>query len=366
MQEYEQAVFVSYAWGDEREEIVNQVDQALQKRGIKIIRDKRDLGYKGSIKGFMERIGQGNCIIVVISDKYLRSPNCMFELVEIAEGKEFHDRVFPVVLNDANIYDPIKRLDYVKYWETKRAELAQAMREVDPANLQGIRDDMDLYDRIRDEISGLTSTLKDLNTLTPDVHKEADFAQLYDALVKRMQDAAASSKNSTQKAETYSKEKPSTEMERKSMAKEQEDGKSTDNSSHIEGDQNTISGNISSGGIVFQGGRHKNITINQTTGPASDEIATLFNKLYQHIESRAPDPNVDKEEIVETVQKIQAEAAKGEKEANEAKLARWLDTLSNMAPDVIDVALASLGGPVSGITAVLKKISERARQQKQI
>ena len=59
------------------EEIVNQIDEALQKQGIQIIRDKLDLGYKGSIIGFMERIGQGNCVILVISDKYLRSPNYM-------------------------------------------------------------------------------------------------------------------------------------------------------------------------------------------------------------------------------------------------------------------------------------------------
>ena len=58
MPDYEQSVFISYAWGGEREEVVNQIDQALQKRGIKIIRDKRDLGYKGSINEFMERIGQ--------------------------------------------------------------------------------------------------------------------------------------------------------------------------------------------------------------------------------------------------------------------------------------------------------------------
>lgn len=69
-----QSIFISYAWGGEREEIVNQIDKSLQERGVKITRDKRDLGYKGSIKEFMERIGKGNCIIVVISDKYLRSP----------------------------------------------------------------------------------------------------------------------------------------------------------------------------------------------------------------------------------------------------------------------------------------------------
>ncbi len=39
--QYENAVFVSYKWGGEGEEIVNQIEQALQARGIKLIRDQR-------------------------------------------------------------------------------------------------------------------------------------------------------------------------------------------------------------------------------------------------------------------------------------------------------------------------------------
>jgi TIR domain. len=186
MPDYERSVFISYAWGGQREEIVNQIDKALRARGINLIRDKRDLGYKGSIREFMERIGRGNCVIVVISDKYLRSHNCMFELVEIAEGKQFHDRIFPLVLNDADIYDPLKRIEYIKYWEAKRAELAEAIKTLDPANLQGLREDMDLYDRIRDQISGLTNILKDMNTLTPEMHQDSDFSILYEALGKRI------------------------------------------------------------------------------------------------------------------------------------------------------------------------------------
>jgi len=187
MSEYEQSVFISYAWGGESEAIVNQLDEALQTRGLKIIRDKRDLGYKGSISAFMERIGQGNCIIVVISDKYLRSPNCMFELVEIADGKGFHERVFPIVLSDANIYDPVKRLEYVKHWESKLAELDSAMRDVkSQANLQGVREDIDQYSRFRDKVSGLTSILKDMNTLTPEMHKDSDFSEIYAGIEQRM------------------------------------------------------------------------------------------------------------------------------------------------------------------------------------
>lgn len=187
MQKYERAVFISYAWGDEREEIVNQIDKALQMRGVKIIRDKRELEYKGSISEFMERIGRGDCVIVVISDKYLRSPNCMFELIEIAENKNFRERIFPIILSDANIYEPVKRVEYVDFWETKRDELAKAIQKLDPANLQGIREDMDLYDRIRDMISGLASTLKDMNALSPQMHRDSDFEDLYNAIEQRLE-----------------------------------------------------------------------------------------------------------------------------------------------------------------------------------
>ena len=188
--DYEQAVFISYAWGGEREDLVNEIDGTLQRRGIRIVRDKRALGYRGSIKEFMERIGRGSCIIVVISDKYLRSPNCMFELVEIAENKQFHDRIFPIVLTDANIYDPLKRIEYIRFWEGKRKELAKAMKTLDPANLHGIREEMDQYDRIRDKISGITTILKDMNTLTPDMHRDSEFSNLYNAIVARLKESA--------------------------------------------------------------------------------------------------------------------------------------------------------------------------------
>jgi len=186
MRDYEQTVFISYAWGGEQEEIVNQIDHSLQTRGIKIIRDKRELGYKDSIKALMTRIGQGNCVIVVISDKYLRSKNCMFELIKIAENEQFKDRIFPVVLSDADIYDSVKRIEYIKYWEEKKKELDTAIKTVGSENLKGILDDMDLYDTIRDEIAGLTDILQDMNTLTPDMHQDSNFSHLYETLKKRL------------------------------------------------------------------------------------------------------------------------------------------------------------------------------------
>jgi hypothetical protein len=38
---------------------------------------------------------------------------------------EIADRGFPIVLEDARVYDAIDRLRYIKYWEQKKEELDQ-------------------------------------------------------------------------------------------------------------------------------------------------------------------------------------------------------------------------------------------------
>ncbi len=100
-------IFLSYAWGGESEQIINELDNAFRERGIVLIRDKRDLGFKGMITDFMKRIGKGSAVVTVISDKYLKSPYCMFELLEIYRNQNFGERIYPIVLEDAKIFDPI-------------------------------------------------------------------------------------------------------------------------------------------------------------------------------------------------------------------------------------------------------------------
>ncbi|MBN3907094.1 MAG: TIR domain-containing protein [Nostoc sp. NMS1] len=182
----EKEIFISYAWGGDSETYVDRLDAVLQSKGIAIIRDKRDLGYKGLIKAFMEKIGHGKCVIAVISDKYLKSPNCMFELVQIAKNGDFYDRIFPIVLPDVQIYKPIERIKYIKYWEEQIKELDEAMKGVSAANLQGFREEIDLYTEIRHTIAELTNLLKDMNTLTPDIHNESDFHELSKAIAQRL------------------------------------------------------------------------------------------------------------------------------------------------------------------------------------
>jgi hypothetical protein len=333
---YEHSVFISYAWEGDSEEIVNKIDQSLKAKGLTIVRDKRDLGFKGSIKDFMERIGRGNCIIVVISDKYLRSPNCMFELAEIAENKEFHDRIFPIVLQDADIYDPVKRINYVKCWEDKKSELAKAMQSVDPANLQGIREDIDLYDRIRDEISGLTNILKDMNTLTPQIHQNTDFSVLYAAIEDRMKSSAIASNGQSGAVPA--------------QADDDSDGSgglqiggsvNVNGGDFVAGNKNTnvgaggvyIGGNLSGSNIVTG---HNNVI---TAGGKSRE--GLFDGILKKIDSTQSLAPEDKEDLRSAIRELEA-AMQGQNSVDETFLARTVRSMSRIEPKISEAVLALL------------------------
>lgn len=114
-------------WGDEekgetREEIVNQLYDSLEKDGYTLKRDKMDLGYRGFISDFMQEIGEGDLIVVVISDKYAKSPNCMFELYEIARNNKFdkdlfRKRVLPIMVEFIDFSDPVTLDSYYVHWE---------------------------------------------------------------------------------------------------------------------------------------------------------------------------------------------------------------------------------------------------------
>jgi len=109
-------------------------------------------------------------------------------------------------------------------------------------------------------------------------------------------------------------------------------------------------------------GKGAKVKVNQKViHQATAEMDRLFKSVHEKLETQPAQTAPNTEKIQEQVKKIEKEAAKGEK-ADPTKLESWLVKLARMAPDILDVMLASLGGPVTGFTAVFKKIAERAKE----
>ncbi|MEO8414333.1 MAG: toll/interleukin-1 receptor domain-containing protein [Ginsengibacter sp.] len=176
-------IFISYAWGGESEDIVNRICATLPSKGYNIIRDKIALGFKGNIKKFMEAIGTGKYVIVIISDKYLKSENCMFEMLELQKNKDAYNRIFPIVLTDAKIYEEDKRMDYLIYWDNMVNNLNAKIRTMTNAVGTGeVIEKINQYADIRRMIDGITAMLRSMNTLTPEMHEADNFSELTKAL----------------------------------------------------------------------------------------------------------------------------------------------------------------------------------------
>ena len=133
----------------------------------------------------MQRIGQGKCVLTVISDKYLKSENCMFELLEIYKNNNFSDRIFPLNL-DAKIYKAADRLEYCHYWEQQLNELQTAIKQGDITHLEGITDDLNLYEEIKRNLPNLTNILKNINTLNLDIHLQSGFEAIVKAVEQKL------------------------------------------------------------------------------------------------------------------------------------------------------------------------------------
>lgn len=201
-------IFISYSWEAESSAIADELEIAFQQKEIQIVRDKKSIGYKGLIKEFMQYLGRGKYIILIISDNYLKSPNCMFELLQIAQNGNFYDRIFPIIMADAKIFKAIDRLDYIHFWENEISELEEKIKQGSLTNLQGlIDDDLNLYSEIRRNIAQLAGILKNINTLTVKMHRESDYKELYDAISGKIEeDKHASTTENVNVAKPWQKE----------------------------------------------------------------------------------------------------------------------------------------------------------------
>lgn len=127
--------YVSYAWGDDRtpagltrEEKVDAACAAARARGQPIRRDRDDLRPGDGIQRFMEAIGAGDRVFVFLSDKYLRSPFCMFELCEVwrnsrQDADALRRRLRIWTLDDADLWTIPGRARYARHWRERHAEL---------------------------------------------------------------------------------------------------------------------------------------------------------------------------------------------------------------------------------------------------
>jgi internalin A len=125
---------VSYAWTEESTGMVDQLCERAEAKGIAILRDKTAVGLGERLTKFMRNLAAQDRVFIVLSKKYLESPYCMFELLEVwrlckQEDEEFLKKVRCFALPDAEFSSPLQRMQRAVHWNKEFEGLDGLVKE---------------------------------------------------------------------------------------------------------------------------------------------------------------------------------------------------------------------------------------------
>jgi hypothetical protein len=123
---------------------------------------------------------------------------------------------------------------------------------------------------------------------------------------------------------------------------------------------NTDGGAYIGGSVNTGGGKFVGRDDHSRSGMSADEVATLFEKVFSQIESHPDLSPVEKEDVRQEVEEVRDELSNNE-QPNESFILRRLRNIGRMAPDILEVVLATITSPAAGFGVMAKKIAAKAK-----
>lgn len=129
-------VYVSYRWKEPVEGIArNWLAPSIEAAGFTCVIDVKDCGYKSRIDKFEEEIGKADRVIMLLSDKFFYSNQCMYEAALVTKTGDLSTRLFPVNIGDY-LHDRTFYESLLQHWEEKMKkayeELAKHTYGIEP------------------------------------------------------------------------------------------------------------------------------------------------------------------------------------------------------------------------------------------
>ena len=191
-------VFISYAWGDDtpegkiREKAVDGLYSALEKDGFVPVRDRDQMRTGERISAFIRRLTRADCVVAVISEKYLRSPYCMYEIYRLwqkhqGDADDLIQQVLPIVLPEVKIASFEERAPYQKYWVVQAKKLEKLVHDPDlspgPESWQEVHRAREFAHHVEEILACFQDVLMPRSL---EVHLDDDFQAVREALRRRM------------------------------------------------------------------------------------------------------------------------------------------------------------------------------------
>jgi tetratricopeptide (TPR) repeat protein len=173
-------IFLSYSWSDMN--IADQIEEDLSRLQLNLRRDVRDLAYKNSISDFMESIRESDFAILLISDSYLRSKNCLKEVLHLLKDRNYEDKILPVIVKGTEIYSTAGRLTYTRHWLEEQENLKEVINTLPATSVVSEIYELKTVESITSQINDFLTYISDKKNLTFEELKTESYSSILDCL----------------------------------------------------------------------------------------------------------------------------------------------------------------------------------------
>lgn len=155
-------VHVTYKHDTEHDAAVSQLEVGFMKNKIEYSIDKDDIKYRDDIEAYEKEIGNSDRVVMFITDGYLRSLACMFEMTCIFDNEDFVERIYPIVhLKD--IQRDFSGLSTIKeHWTSQKEQRIEAMKKSGESEF--IQKDLVKIERLLEKLDTLWTYIVNINT----------------------------------------------------------------------------------------------------------------------------------------------------------------------------------------------------------
>lgn len=193
-------VFLSYCSADAV--IADALENTMKvKLGPQVTISKytRDVGYRDSFREFMNTISTHDFVLTIVSDKYLKSPACLYEVGEVIKDHNFKKRILFVVISEkdqryygdnsytasANIYTIEGRLNYLLYWQEAYEKLYRRIESIKSleAKIPYLEDLKRIRKIIDYDINPFLEYLADAKGISYSQLEEHNYEEMLDAII---------------------------------------------------------------------------------------------------------------------------------------------------------------------------------------
>lgn len=173
-------IFLSYSWQNKDES--STIEKDFNKIGIPLIKDTKNIRYKDSISNFIKNIRNSDFAILLISDDYLKSVNCMSEAIEILKEQNHNEKILPILINKPKIFKTADRIKYVKYWQEEKMNLEYQLKGLDVTSSINSYNDLQNLEAIYSSIDEFLKKIGDMKSLTLEDLQGENYKSILDYL----------------------------------------------------------------------------------------------------------------------------------------------------------------------------------------